>query len=130
MSERASALYRGTVEHRRFGPKPHRFRYSVFHLYVDLDELDEVFRPRWLWSVERRNVASFRRRDYFGDPEMINRAQNLVRDELQALLPQLERYRRAADPSTGASTSPIAATGTAGTAGCGCPSMLRSRRTS
>ena len=70
MSERASALYRGTVEHRRFGPKPHRFRYSVFHLYVDLDELEEAFRERWLWSVERPNVASFRRRDYFGDPEL------------------------------------------------------------
>ncbi len=69
MTERTkSALYRGTVEHRRFGPIEHRFRVRLFHLYLDLDELPTLFRRRWLWSVERPNVASFRRRDYFGDP--------------------------------------------------------------
>jgi len=37
-------------------------------LYVDLDELPGLLAGRWLWSLERRNLASFRRRDYFGDP--------------------------------------------------------------
>lgn len=68
MSGTRSALYRGTIEHLRFAPRPHRFRYSLFHLFIDLDELPELFRGRLLWSVERPNVASFRRRDYFGDP--------------------------------------------------------------
>jgi len=31
---------------------------------------------------------------FFGEPEMLERAQNLVREELAALLPELERYRR------------------------------------
>ncbi|MBK8979105.1 MAG: DUF1365 domain-containing protein [Planctomycetes bacterium] len=63
-----SAVYVGRVRHRRHAPKPHHFGYSLFMLYLDLAELGEVFRRRWLWSVERRNLASFRRRDYLGDP--------------------------------------------------------------
>ena len=63
-----SGLYRGKVEHARFQPRPHRFRVSLHYLYLDLDELSQVFRRRWLWSVERRNLLSFRRKDYFGDP--------------------------------------------------------------
>jgi uncharacterized protein len=35
---------------------------------LDLAELDQVFRGRWLWGVERRRVASFRRADHMGDP--------------------------------------------------------------
>jgi hypothetical protein len=63
-----SAIYEGWVRHRRFSPKPHDFRYRVFQLYVDLTELDRLFRGRWFWSLDRRNLAQFRRRDYFGDP--------------------------------------------------------------
>jgi len=37
-------------------------------LYLDLDELPRLFRRRWLWSVERPNIASFRRADHYGDP--------------------------------------------------------------
>lgn len=64
----ASAIYRGELLHRRHTPHPHRFRYPLFQLYLDLDELDRVFAGRWLWSVNRRNVAEFRRSDYLGDP--------------------------------------------------------------
>ncbi len=37
-------------------------------LYLDLTEIDRVFAGRWLWSVNRRNLAEFRRSDYLGDP--------------------------------------------------------------
>lgn len=37
-------------------------------LWLDLDEVDAVFRGRWLWSRDRRNLAEFRRADYLGDP--------------------------------------------------------------
>lgn len=63
-----SAVYEGTVRHRRFTPRPHEFAYRLFLLYLDLDELDRIFAGRWLWSVERPNLASFRRADHFGDP--------------------------------------------------------------
>jgi DUF1365 family protein len=35
-------------------------------LYLDLDELEEAFAGRWLWSVGRRNLAQFRRSDFLG----------------------------------------------------------------
>lgn len=65
-----SAIYEGWVRHRRFGPTAHAFRYRMFQLYLDLAELDQVFAGRWLWSVDRPNLAQFRRRDYFGDPAL------------------------------------------------------------
>lgn len=68
--ELASAVYEGTVIHRRHAPHPHAFRYRMAQLYLDLDELGRVFADRWLWSVNRRNLAEFRRADYLGPGEM------------------------------------------------------------
>jgi DUF1365 family protein len=59
-----SALYTGTVAHTRLAPRRHEFRYRLYWLALDLDELPTLFRGRWLWSFERANVASFRRADY------------------------------------------------------------------
>ena len=64
----ASALYVGHIRHRRARPHAHGFRYRMAQLYVDLDELPTLLEGRWLWSLDRRNVAAFHRRDYFGDP--------------------------------------------------------------
>ena len=63
-----SALYIGQLRHRRFAPREHRFNYRLFMMYVDLAELDEIFRGRWLWSVRRPALAWLRRADYLGDP--------------------------------------------------------------
>ncbi|MGA1524375.1 MAG: DUF1365 family protein, partial [Planctomycetota bacterium] len=65
-------------------PRPHAFRYGLHLVYLDLDELDSVFRDRWLWSVERRNWASFRRRDYLGAPD--TDLATAVRDRVEAEL--------------------------------------------
>ncbi len=64
----ASGIYAGRVRHRRFLPRPHRFRYPLFMMYLDLAELDEVFRGRWLWSTRRPALARFVRADFLGDP--------------------------------------------------------------
>ncbi len=63
-----SAIYSGWVRHRRYTPRAHAFRYRIFMMFIDLSELSEVFRGRWLWSVGRRNLAQFKRSDYHGDP--------------------------------------------------------------
>ena len=36
-------------------------------VYLDLAELDEVFRERWLWSADRFNAACFNRAYHLGD---------------------------------------------------------------
>ncbi len=63
---RNSCVYSGRVRHRRHRPVEHEFSYSVFMVYLDLAELDDVFRGRWLWSVEKPNLAAFFRRDHLG----------------------------------------------------------------
>lgn len=63
-----SCVYEGTVRHRRFAPIRHDFRYRMFMLYLDLDELPGVFDGRWFWSARRFAPARFRRADYLGDP--------------------------------------------------------------
>jgi DUF1365 family protein len=65
-----SALYRGSLEHRRHAPRPHAFRYGLFMVLLDLAELDTVFRGRWLWSTTRRALARFERRDHLGYPAL------------------------------------------------------------
>lgn len=59
-----SALYEGTVVHMRHGPRPHRFNYNVAMVYLDLDELPALFSHNRWWSLERRNLVAFFRRDY------------------------------------------------------------------
>lgn len=61
-----SALYTGRLKHRRYEPVPHAFSYGIRLLWLDLAELDDVFRGRWLWSVRRPALARFRREDYLG----------------------------------------------------------------
>lgn len=62
-----SCLYEGQVRHQRFWPRPHRFDYRVFYVYLDLDELDTVFARRLFWSGTRPALAWFRRADYLGN---------------------------------------------------------------
>lgn len=66
----ASAVYEGVVRHRRHAPHPNAFKYRVAQLYLDLEEVEQVFKPHWLWSVGRRNLAQFRRADYLGPTEL------------------------------------------------------------
>ena len=48
------------------------------HLF--LDELKEVFKGRWLWSINKPNLSSFKRTDYHR-PE-IESLQDAVRDTM------------------------------------------------
>ncbi|GMU66772.1 MAG: hypothetical protein AMXMBFR36_30460 [Acidobacteriota bacterium] len=64
-----SALYHGTVRHRRFAPRSHRLAYPLFMVYVDLDELASVFAGSLLASTRGPAPLWLRRRDHFGDPD-------------------------------------------------------------
>lgn len=77
-----SAIYEGSVRHRRQTPVAHEFRYSMFMMYLDLAELDEVFERRWFWSTKRRALARFRRENHFGDASLP--LDQCVRDEIES----------------------------------------------
>jgi uncharacterized protein len=66
----ASAVYEGAVRHRRLAPHAHAFRYRMAQLYLDLDEVDHLFKGCWLWSSEHANIAQFRRSDYLGPADL------------------------------------------------------------
>ena len=59
-----SALYTGTVAHRRLRPKPHRLRYRVFSLLLDIDEIPALCARLRLLSHRRFNLFSFNERDH------------------------------------------------------------------
>lgn len=64
-----SCLYVGQVRHRRFTPRSHAFRYRLFLVYLDLEELPHLFKRFWLWSAKRPALAWFRRADHVGPAE-------------------------------------------------------------
>jgi DUF1365 family protein len=64
----ASALYEGTIRHRRFAERPHEFTHRIALAYLDLDELPELLGGRLVRG--RPGLVRFRREDYLGDPRV------------------------------------------------------------
>ncbi|MGC1780821.1 MAG: DUF1365 family protein [Xanthobacteraceae bacterium] len=64
MSHLRSTLYVGSVIHRRLKPHPHRLRYRVFWLLLDLDEIDRLSKSLRLFSHNRFNAVSFHDADH------------------------------------------------------------------
>lgn len=76
MNEVASGIYNGFVVHERMRPRRHRFRYRVFTLLLDLDELEALSKRHWLLGYNRRAFFSIMDRDHGelrggGEPESI-----------------------------------------------------------
>jgi DUF1365 family protein len=69
-----SALYTGTLEHRRYLPQRHSFRYSLFMPLLDIDRIPQLMRISPFCSYNSWNWASFHERDHFGDPRRPLRA--------------------------------------------------------
>ena len=54
-----SCIYNGSVIHKRFKPKEHFFKYSVFSLFIDLAELKEIEKKINFFSYNKFNLISF-----------------------------------------------------------------------
>jgi DUF1365 family protein len=65
-----SAIYEGLIRHRRMKPRSNEFEYRMFMMFLDLDERPQVFQKNPLWSLERFNLACFRRSDYMGPADL------------------------------------------------------------
>jgi DUF1365 family protein len=61
-----SAIYEGSIRHRRFAVRNHKFRYRIGMAYIDLEELPALLEGRL--TRTRPGLVRFRRRDYLGDP--------------------------------------------------------------
>ncbi len=59
-----SKIYSGQVIHTRFKPKKHNFKYKVFSLLIDLDEIKEINNNVNLFSYNRFNLISFFDKDH------------------------------------------------------------------
>ena len=67
----ASAIYEGTIRHRRFAQREREFRHRIAMAYVDLDELPDLLSGR---LVRRRpGIVRFRNADYLGLDEIRGR---------------------------------------------------------
>jgi DUF1365 family protein len=77
---RRSSITVGRVRHRRHAPRRHELSYGVYHVVLDLDELDDLDREVTGLGVDRWAVASFRSRDHLG------RDDRPVREKLARLL--------------------------------------------
>ena len=59
-----SCIYIGNVIHKRFKPKKHFFKYSVFSLFLDLDEINELDEKILFFSYNKFNILSFFDKDH------------------------------------------------------------------
>jgi hypothetical protein len=63
-----SAIYEGTIRHRRFAVRAHELRHRIALVYLDLEELDGLLDGRLI--ARRPGLVRFRRGDYLGDPHV------------------------------------------------------------
>ena len=59
-----SKIYDGKVIHRRFKPKEHYFKYNVFSLLIDIDELEIIENKIKIFSYNKFNIISFFDKDH------------------------------------------------------------------
>ncbi len=59
-----SKIYTGKVIHKRFKPKEHYFKYNVFSLLIDLNELEVINKYIKFFSYNKFNIISFYDKDH------------------------------------------------------------------
>ena len=59
-----SSIYNGKVIHKRFKPKEHFFKNSVFSLLIDLSELNQLDKEIKFFSFNKFNLISFYEKDH------------------------------------------------------------------
>ncbi len=74
-----SAVYSGILHHRRLAPKYHDFKYRVTFYYLDLAEIDGIFKVPLLFSNRPPFVFGFNRKNYLAGADSLTQAvQDLI----------------------------------------------------
>ncbi len=83
-----SKIYLGSVEHSRFQPVTHTFKYPIYFYGLDLDELTALDQSLWLFGYNRLRPASIHDSDYLDDrPWTIREKLIRIVGEKKPLLP-------------------------------------------
>jgi uncharacterized protein len=86
ISQMNSCLYKAKVMHHRLEPKQHRFHYSIFLFYLDLDEIEGLSRRmRWL-GHNRFTLFNFREKDHLQLPAGAPDTTRTTREQLTRYL--------------------------------------------
>ena len=59
-----TSIFDGIVVHSRLIPKKHNFKYRVFSLLIDLDDLEEINNKMTMFSYNKFNIISFFDKDH------------------------------------------------------------------
>ncbi len=59
-----ASLYVGETTHHRFAPRPHRFKYRLFQLWIDIDRPAQALGGLWAIRYGRFGLFSFAQRDH------------------------------------------------------------------
>ena len=78
-----SAIFEGSIRHRRYKTRHHAFIYKLFMVFVDINRIDEFCSRSSLWSRNKRNIASFYDKDFLPDypGSIAEKVQSLLDDE-------------------------------------------------
>jgi len=60
-------FYKGYVSHARNKPRPHRFRYSMFHIWWDVEQPELIDKISPFWSSKKANLVRLLRDKFLPD---------------------------------------------------------------
>ncbi len=60
-----SCIYISKLFHERLEPRKNSFTYSIYMMYLDLDELQELQDKNYIFSYNKKNILSFYDEDHF-----------------------------------------------------------------
>ena len=81
-----SCIYNGTVIHKRYKPKEHFFKYSVFSLLLDLSELEILNNNIRFFSINKFNLIGISGESGSGKSTLINIITRLIKPDSGSLL--------------------------------------------
>ena len=64
MNDPGLKLFKGTVSHTRTSPTLHRFKYSFFQIWLDIERPELVDNISRFWSSKKNNLVRFNRNNY------------------------------------------------------------------